>query len=51
MVTQEQLNKIVEIYKYKDCLRKDCEGWENMRANLRYANLSLFQRILSKIFH
>ena len=36
-MTQEELNKILENHKH--WLNEDCEGWENMRADLRYANL------------
>lgn len=46
-LTQEQINKILEGHKH--WINKDCEGWENMKAdfsfcdlrdtNLRYANL------------
>jgi hypothetical protein len=36
-MTQEELNKIVE--QHKHWLGKDCEGWEDMRADLRGANL------------
>ena len=36
-MTQEELNKVLENHKH--WLNKDCEGWGNMRANLRYANL------------
>ena len=39
---QEELNKIIENHKH--WLKGDCEGWENMKAdlngaNLKYANL------------
>ena len=37
-MTQEELNKILEAHKHY--LAQDCEGWENMRANLWSANLS-----------
>ena len=37
-MTQEELNKVLEAHKHY--LAQDCEGWENMRADLRYANLS-----------
>ena len=37
-MTQEELNKILENHKH--WLNEDCEGWENMRANLRGANLT-----------
>ena len=36
-MTQEELNKILENHKH--WLNEDCEGWENMKANLRGANL------------
>lgn len=41
-MTEEKLNKILENHKH--WLNEDCEGWENMKANLcdaylRYANL------------
>ena len=36
-MTQEKLNKILENHKH--WLNEDCEGWENMRADLRYADL------------
>ena len=35
---QKELNKVLEAHKHY--LAQDCEGWENMRANLRSANLS-----------
>ena len=35
--TQEKLNKILENHKH--WLNEDCEGWENMRADLRNADL------------
>ena len=34
---QEELNKIIENHKHY--LNKDCEGWEDMRANLSGADL------------
>ena len=37
-MTQEELNKVLEAHKHY--LAQDCEGWENMSANLRSANLS-----------
>ena len=37
-MTQEELNKVLEAHKHY--LAQDCEGWENMSANLRNANLS-----------
>ena len=37
-MTQEELNKILKVHKHY--LAQDCEGWENMRANLRSADLS-----------
>jgi uncharacterized protein YjbI with pentapeptide repeats len=36
-MTQEKLDKIVE--QHQHWLKKDCEGWEDMRANLAGANL------------
>ena len=36
-MTQEELAKIIE--KHQHWLKEDCEGWENMRANLSFANL------------
>ena len=36
-MTQEELNKIVE--QHQHWLKEDCEGWENMKANLRGADL------------
>lgn len=36
-MTQEELNKIVE--QHQHWLNEDCEGWEDMRADLRGANL------------
>jgi len=36
-MTQEELNKIVE--RHQHWLKKDCEGWEEMRADLTRANL------------
>ena len=35
--TEEELKKIIENHKH--WLEEDCDGWENMRANLRCANL------------
>ena len=37
-MTQEELNKIVE--QHQHWLKEDCEGWEDMKANLSEANLS-----------
>ena len=37
-MTQEELNKVLEAHKHY--LSQDCEGWENMRADLRGAYLS-----------
>lgn len=37
-MTQEELNKIIE--QHQHWLREDCEGWGEMRADLRRANLS-----------
>ena len=37
-MTQEELNKVLENHKH--WLNDDCEGWESMRADLRYADLS-----------
>ena len=37
-MTQEELNKILEDHKH--WWNEDCEGWENMKAKLRYADLS-----------
>ena len=37
-MTQEELNKILENHKH--WLNEDCEGWENMKANLINADLS-----------
>ena len=37
-MTQEELNKIVE--QHQHWLKEDCEGWEDMRANLAGANLA-----------
>ena len=37
-MTQEQLNKIIE--KHQHYLNKDINGWENMKADLSYKNLS-----------
>ena len=36
-MTQEELDKIVE--QHQHWLKEDCEGWEDMRANLRGADL------------
>ena len=36
-MTQEELDKIVE--QHKHWIKKDCEGWEGMRADLRGADL------------
>ena len=36
-MTQEELDKIVE--QHQHWLKEDCEGWEDMKANLRGANL------------
>ena len=36
-MTQEELSKVLEAHKHY--LAKDCEGWENMRADLYGANL------------
>ena len=37
-MTQEELDKIIE--QHQHWLKKDCEGWEHMKADLRMANLS-----------
>ena len=37
-MTQEELDKIVE--QHQHWLKEDCEGWEDMKANLSWANLS-----------
>jgi hypothetical protein len=37
-MTQEELDKIVE--QHQHWLKEDCEGWENMKANLIGADLS-----------
>ena len=37
-MTQEELDKIVE--QHQHWLKEDCEGWENMKANLYGADLS-----------
>ena len=36
-MTQQELDKIVE--RHQHWLKKDCEGWEDMKANLKGANL------------
>ena len=36
-MTQEELNKVLEAHKHY--LAQDCQGWENMSANLNGANL------------
>ena len=36
-MTQEELDKIIE--QHQHWLKKDCEGWEGMKADLRGANL------------
>jgi hypothetical protein len=36
-MTQEELDKIIE--QHQHWLKEDCEGWEEMRANLEGANL------------
>ena len=36
-ITEEELSRILE--EHKHYLRQDCEGWENMRADLRNADL------------
>lgn len=36
-MTQEELDKIIE--RHQHWLNEDCEGWENMKANLRGADL------------
>lgn len=37
-MTQEELDKIIE--QHKHWLNEDCEGWEDMRANLEGAYLA-----------
>ena len=37
-ITQEELNKIIEDHQH--WLKKDCEGWEKMRADLSHMDLS-----------
>ena len=39
IITQEELDKIVE--QHQHWLKEDCEGWEDMKANLSGANLRL----------
>ena len=36
-MTKEELNKIIENHKH--WLNQDCESWQSMKANLRYADL------------
>ena len=36
-MTREELSTILENHKH--WINEDCEGWENMKADLRYANL------------
>ena len=36
-MTQQELDKIVE--RHQHWLKKDCEGWEDMKADLSEANL------------
>ena len=36
-MTQEELDKIIE--QHKHWVNEECEGWEGMRANLKFANL------------
>ena len=36
-MTQEEINKVLDAHKHY--LAQDCEGWKNMRANLRGADL------------
>ena len=38
-MTQEELDKIIE--RHQHWLKKDCEGWEHMKADLHWANLSM----------
>ena len=38
-MTQEELNKVLEAHKHY--LAQDCEGWENMNADLRNADLRI----------
>ena len=35
--TEEELKKIIENHQH--CIKGDCDGWQNMRANLEVANL------------
>ena len=37
IMTQEELEKIVQ--QHQHWLKEDCEGWEDMRADLRGADL------------
>ena len=37
-LTQEQINKILEGHKH--WLNEDCEGWETMKADFSYCDLS-----------
>ena len=37
-MTQEELSKVLDNHKH--WLNEDCDGWENMKANLRGADLS-----------
>ena len=36
-MTQEELDKIIE--RHQHWLKEDCEGWEDMKADLRWADL------------
>lgn len=36
-MTQEELNKVIENHKH--WLKEDCEGWEDMKADLSGVNL------------
>ena len=38
IMTQEELNKIIE--QHQHWLKEDCEGWQDMRADLTEANLT-----------
>ena len=42
-MTQEELNKVLENHKH--WLNGDCDGWEEMKADLRYADLRYAENV------
>lgn len=48
-MTHEELNRIIENHQH--WLNRDCEGWENMKANLEHMDLSGFNLLSINLSH